>query len=127
MAAYQTSCPNCGAQLAPVALDPDTASWLCAHCALGWWTAELGAEARAAWRPQHRDFGHGPLARDIRAACHRERTEARTRGTSARLDQLALLDKATLDGLAKRLANRPGIEAFVAAVEAAVKARSATP
>lgn len=50
------SCLICGSQLAPVALR-HTPAWLCAGCCHSFTNAELTPEARAAWRPQYRDFG----------------------------------------------------------------------
>ncbi len=71
------TCPRCGAQLEPVALDPQTAPWLCAlannGCAHGWWNAELTSAAHLAYRVPHGDFGHGLVASDISAARIAER------------------------------------------------------
>lgn len=121
--AVTLDCPQCGGPLAPVILDPETAPWLCNHCALGFWSAELSNAARKDWRPKERDFGFN--ARELRAACLRERTEARQRGTSLREDMVGQLSGAQLASAKAWLSQRPAAAAVLALVEAAIAAREA--
>lgn len=87
---YHTDCPSCGRPLEVAAtrsLDPDTAPWLCNACRRGFWAAELSAEARAAYRVEFHDYGHGPAATAVRRAVQAEWLHAHARGTSLRSDQ----------------------------------------
>ena len=100
--AYLLSCPNCGAPVTLVALTARTAPWLCGPprgCSRGWWPSELTAGARVAWRGSHKDFGHGPAGRAVRAAVEGDVAAAVARGTSVPPDRLGLLDAATLGRL----------------------------
>lgn len=114
------TCPACGHPLQPVALDPDTAPWLCppTGCRSGWWVSELTTQARNAYRHGNRDFGFGPHRGAIQAQVELERVAARQRGTSALPEQLPLLPSAELT----RLANGPDTE-FVALVTAELARR----
>lgn len=56
-----TTCLACGQELTVFIGDPDCAPWLCNTDRLAFWTCELAPEARQAYRPQHRDFGHRPV------------------------------------------------------------------
>ena len=96
------TCPNCGSSLSPIALDPNTAPWLCSHCKLGWWSTEITPQARAAWHGPSRSF-HWRNAPAIRAAVDQERAEAQSRGTSLRIDQINLFDSTTLATLQAKL------------------------
>lgn len=112
MTTYLTSCPKCGGQLAPVALDPQTAPWLCASCGLGFFAAELSPAARSAYRPQFRD--HGTSAHAIHLARDAELAEAHARGTSARDDQIGILDDGQLAFVASRVNVHPAVKSAVA-------------
>ena len=114
--AYSSACPNCGAPLSPVVLDPDSAPWLCSVCHLEFWVAEL--EQPKNWQPLLRCFGHaGLVAR--RDAVEAERQEAHRRGTSVRRDQLGLLDPGQL----KHLSKLSGDKGFAAEVAKTMKAK----
>lgn len=115
--AYTQSCPACGRQLQPVALDPQTAPWLCNTCCLGFWVAEL--EQSHMWHHTLRSFGHaGHAAR--RAAVEAEAAAAIARGSSAREDQLMLLSLSQLQAIQKKASGT-----FLALVTAAIKAKGA--
>lgn len=116
MGAYPTVCPNCGGQLEPVVLGPESAPWLCHGCGLGFWAAEL--RQSAAWDRGYRCFGHAGMAARVEAV-HAEAVQAVARGSSARPDQLALLPTAVLERLAQVSSDRT----FVAQVQAALTAR----
>lgn len=93
---YPTKCPSCGASLQPVALDPETAPWLCPifHPGLrGFFTAELTS---GLFRSQHSDFGFSPDRLTLREAVHAELAAARLRGSSLREDQIGLADVSLL-------------------------------
>ena len=111
---YLTSCLQCGGQLAPVALDPQTAPWLCAPCGLGFFSAELSPAARSTYRPLFRDHGTGPDADAIHATRDAELAEAHVRGTSARLDQIDSLTDGQLAFLAGRKNLSPPVPPAVA-------------
>ena len=101
--AHLLTCPNCGAHLTLVALSAKCAPWLCGPprgCSRGWWPSELTAGARGSWRGSHKDFGHGPAGRAVRAAVEADVAAAAARGTSVPPDRLALLDAVTLGRLA---------------------------
>lgn len=121
---YLTSCPNCGAQLQPVLLDPTVAPWVCVvpACRRGWFACELTAEARKAWVSAHRS--HTPTFRQatLDAALAAELAGAHARGSSARPEQLAVLDLASLNTLAALV---PPGGSFHAQVQAAITARQA--
>jgi len=120
---YLTTCPNDGAPLQPVALDPDTAPWLCNVCRRGWWVSELQTSARSAWRVQFQDFGFGDTMLSIREQVRQERVEAVTRGTSLRPEQLLVLPPEQLKGL--RLV--PGLSSdFMAVVKVVMQNRGVT-
>lgn len=69
----RTDCPNCGAQLTPVTgPGGDTPPWVCHLCRLGWWCAELTADAREAWQSCTQTFRWDALA-GIQAAIVLER------------------------------------------------------
>jgi hypothetical protein len=111
---YATTCPDCGSALSPVAQAPTAAPWLCRQCARGWWAAELTPEARAQYRPSRKDF-RPHIA--VRTAVEREAEVAVQRGTSLRLDQIALVHPTTLESIASiRLATD-----FAAAIAAHTK------
>lgn len=105
------TCPKCGAQLQPVALDPNTAPWLCRGCRRGFFACELTKEARAIYRPQHDDWGlgltplHTPRSQEI-AAAHQ-------RGTSLREDQFVHTPISVLTSLAKRAALGPEFQTLL--------------
>lgn len=109
---YSTACPKCGAQLAPVALDPQTAPWLCAGCHRGYWAPELSTRAREAFRHGHDDWG---IARPewLRLAVTAERDEAEARGTSLREDQFVHAPRELLAATSKRVRG-PFAEAIAA-------------
>lgn len=96
---YRTDCPKCGKPLAPVALDPDTAPWLCNECHRGFWSAELTDVARARYRHRHHDWGQGAPAQAIRRSVQTEWLQAHARGASLRPDQLRAAHKDHLIGL----------------------------
>jgi hypothetical protein len=108
---YPTTCPKCGAQLQPVALDPYTAPWLCRICARGWWSAELSTSARSIYRQTHGDFGFSPERIAIQASIAIEIEEARVRGTSLREDHFTLTNPSVL----ANIAHRPGLDPTFAA------------
>jgi hypothetical protein len=117
---YLTSCPNCGQQLQPVALGPDSAPWACHTCRLSFWVAELSTAARAAWWPSVQS--HDPAVRQatIGPALAAEISAAYARGTSALPEHLPVLPAATLATLAKIVG--PG-SVFGAQVAAAAKVK----
>jgi hypothetical protein len=96
---YLTTCPNCGVEMTPHAGYPDSAPWLCAHCHRGFFVAELSPAARQAYRPLFHDWGMGAEGRAIREAVQQELTEARWRGTSARVEHLGFLESGHLEQL----------------------------
>lgn len=98
---YPVKCPKCGGTVSPVALDAQTAPWLCSRCARGWFSCEL-AVAHLLFRQQYGDFGFGPPAEDLRKQAHQERVDAAVRGTSLREDQLGLTPEDVLKGVATR-------------------------
>ena len=80
-----TTCPACGQELAVFIGEPDCAPWLCNTDRLAFWSVELSPEARAAYRPAHRDFGHKPVTVGGVALEHARLVEivaARLRNTS---------------------------------------------
>lgn len=99
---YSTVCPNCGQQLAPVALDPQAAPWLCNVCGRGWWVTELSVSARAGWDHGSRSFARALLP-GLRASVDQELGAAVDRGTSALPEHLPLLDAGQLSALLRRL------------------------
>lgn len=99
---YALMCPRCGGPLQPVALDAQSAPWLCGLCRLGFFASELSSTARAAYRPLHRDFGLGPMRRVLSGLVAQERAGAESRGTSLREDQLHLVPVRTLTMLRAR-------------------------
>ncbi len=121
--AYLLTCPNCGAPVTLVALGAQSAPWGCWRCSRGWWPSELSAAARVSWRPVHKDFGHGPVGRLVRAAVDVDRATAAKYGTSALPDRLALLDAATLKRLS---ADRRVDVTFRGWVQAEITARATT-
>ena len=114
---YLTTCPSCGAQLTPFAGYPDAAPWGCVPCHRGFWTSELSHEARARYRPQFHDWGHGEDAHALREQVHQERERARQRGTSMLPEQVGMFPKDHLHQI-KRL---PLHKDFKALVEDALK------
>ena len=119
---YATTCPKCGAQLQPVALDPLTAPWLCPISARGYWASELSASARAAYRPADDDWGFGLSRAPIAAEIVLEVSDAQMRGTSLRDDQFTLTPLAVLTNLA---ANRSVNPTFTAQIEVELHNRAA--
>ena len=116
---HPVTCPKCGGQLQPVALDPNTAPWLCPICSRGFWASELTNESRALHRPNHDDFGFAPVA--LRASVELEIADAQTRGTSLREDQFTLTPTQVLDSLA----TRPGLDpTFLASLHADISSRA---
>lgn len=103
---HPITCPKCGAQLQPVALDPYTAPWLCANDARGYWATELTTEARALFRPHHDDWGLSTVRVSMAASVELEIADAQARGTSLRPDQFTLTPTSVLSSLA----SRPGVD-----------------
>lgn len=99
---YLTSCPNCGAQLAPHAGHPDAAPWVCHGCHLGFWTSELSHEARELYRPKFHDWGFGENSQTLRTTVHLEHAAAHKRGTSALPEHLGQLEPEHLKQLQRR-------------------------
>ena len=142
---YLATCPECGATLQAVVLDPDTPPWVCTICHLGWWVSELQTPVRSEWDSRTRSFHFRSLPA-LREAITQERATAAVLGTSVRVDQLNLLPLTALQALATKIAskipppytpppstlnpNRTPIVAtgplvtFLAQVDAAVKART---
>lgn len=117
-------CPNCGRSLVPVALDPQSAPWMCPSaggCGRGWWAREIAPDAASAWRSAQHDFGFGVFAQTLRRDVKAEHAAAHERGVSVREDQLPLLDPAALAALLAVWGPRVDA-AFLALVQAAVKA-----
>ncbi len=100
---YHARCLLCGGHLIPAVGSAATAPWRCPVCFVAFWAGELTPEARSAWRKHHRDFGpsNTDSARVVRSAVKAEMEAAAARGVSLRPDQLGLVDKATLAGLAR--------------------------
>ena len=94
---YRTDCPRCGKELQPVALDADTAPWLCNDCHRGFWSAELTDVARARYRPARHDWGLGTPAQALRRSVQTEWLAAHGRGTSLRPDQLRMVPRTVLE------------------------------
>lgn len=112
---YLTTCPKCGAQLQPVALDPATAPWLCANDARGFWAAELSTSARTVYRPRHDDWTLSGARAPIQADVDAEIAQAQSRGTSLREDQISLASA----GVLQSVVGRRGVDtAFAALVTA---------
>ena len=119
--AYILSCPNCGGAVSLVVLGAQSAPWGCWRCSRGWWPSELTAEARVAWRGSHKDYGHGPAGRLVRAAVDGDVATAVKYGTSVPPDRLGLLDAATL----KRLSGDTRVDAtFRGWVDAEILSRA---
>ena len=142
---YSPTCPECGATLQAVVLDPDTPPWVCTISHLGWWVSELQTPVRSEWNSRTRSFHFRSLPA-LREAITQERATAAVLGTSVRVDQLNLLPLTALQALATKIAskipppytpppstlnpNRTPIVAtgplvtFLAQVDAALKART---
>lgn len=118
--AYLMSCPNCGQQLAPVALDPQAAPWLCAVCSRGWWVSELSVVARVGWDHRTCSFQWSVLRGTVAPARVAEWLSAEARGTSLLPEQFMLVTVAQL----ARAAADPRVSAsYAAQIEAAITAR----
>lgn len=91
---YPTTCPECGAQLVPVALDPQTAPWLCETSMLGFWATDLSPANRAHWGKRGFTLGHHTAL--MHSARQDERLTAEANGISLREDQLGSATLATL-------------------------------
>ena len=96
---YKTDCPQCGKELQPVALGPDTAPWLCGPtgCSLGFFACELTATARKSWG--HHGFIHGPHSEQLHADRLAEFAQSVSRGTSLREDQIGIASTELLQSL----------------------------
>ncbi len=99
---YALDCPACGGQLQPHVGEAQSCPWLCNNCHLGFWTAELQPGTRAHYRPHLKDWGWGAHIQPLRLARLTEFDEAKKRGSSAREDQLAMLDVTSLNGILTR-------------------------
>ncbi len=110
---YATTCPKCGAQLQPVALDPLTAPWLCPISARGYWASELSASARAAYKPADDGWGFGASRVVIESGIVLEISDARGRGTSLRSDQFTVTPLAVLTNLAANAGVNPTFTAEI--------------
>lgn len=118
---YLLSCPNCGAQLQPVVLGPDSAPWLCALCHISFWVAELSGQARDAWQPTVKCYDWRARREMLDRATADEAAAASLRGTSALPEHLGLLSAGQLSTLV-RVAQGP----FASRVKAAADAKAAT-
>jgi chitinase len=93
---YSIACPKCGGALSPVALDVQTAPWLCNHgCGLGFWSSELNATdlfdpATKSWK----------YDAQLQVNIASEIADANKRGTSLRDDQLTIADPSILQSVA---------------------------
>lgn len=76
-------CPRCGGALKAIALDWQTAPWLCAPCSRGWFQTEV--ENAHLYRHAFNDFGYFAF---IPEGVQAELAVARRNGTSLRVDQL---------------------------------------
>lgn len=85
---YSTKCPQCGGHLQPVALDAQTAPWLCNECHLGFWAVDLSTDARKSWG--HRGFVHDAGSQALHARRLQEHQDALVNGTSLREDQIGV-------------------------------------
>ena len=97
-----TTCLACGQELAVFIGDPDCAPWLCNTDRLAFWSCELAPEARAAYRPAHRDWGHKPVkvgGVPLEQARLVELVAARIRNTSLHPVALPLVPTAHLQDL----------------------------
>jgi hypothetical protein len=111
------SCPNCGAELAPTthSFAPDVAPWICNKCLQGWFPSELTDQARALWRPTHRDFGFDQDRVSIEIAVGGDRQAAAQRGVNTLPDQVPLLQEGHVEQIASMaLPDTPEAEAFKA-------------
>ena len=95
-------CPACGGQLQPHVGEPESAPWLCNTNRLQFWDCELAPEFRLHYRPHLQDWGYGVHVKELRLARAVEHDEAKKRGSSAREDQLAILDLPSLNGILTR-------------------------
>lgn len=97
-----TTCLACGQELAVFIGDPDCAPWLCNTDRLAFWSCELAPEARAAYRPTHRDWGHKPVkvgGVPLEQARLVEVVAARIRNTSLHPQALPLVPTPRLQAL----------------------------
>ena len=101
---HSLACPECGGQLQVVALDAQTAPWLCPGCGLGFFACELTSDSRARWG--QRTFTRGAHEAALVEAREAELDEARFRGTSLREDQFVHAEV----GLLERVAGHRGVE-----------------
>lgn len=97
--ALSTKCPKCQKALTPVALDPQSAPWVCNRCHLGFFVSELADSARAIFRPRHQDWGQGTPASAVRLDADAELDLAEARGTSLREDQIKKASTESLQSL----------------------------
>lgn len=82
-----------------------TAMWLCTPCGRGFWHCETSEEARAAYRPEHHDWGFDSVW--LHVAREREVREAHIRRSSLRPDHLPLIASDSLLLLSARLDLHP--------------------
>jgi hypothetical protein len=111
-----TTCLACGQELAVFIGDPDCAPWLCNTDRLAFWSCELAPEARAAYRPAHRDWGHKPVkvgGVPLEQARLVELVAARIRNTSLHPHALKLVPTTRLHTL-NRSRYSPSMQAAVA-------------
>ena len=95
-------CPACGGQLQPHVGSPESAPWLCNVNRLQFWDCELAPEFRVHYRPHLHDWGWGAHIEPLLIARLTEYDDAKKRGTSAREDQIPMLDVTSLNVLLKR-------------------------
>lgn len=96
---YPTTCPICGAQLQPVALDALTAPWLCPNDGRGFWAADLSAAARAVCDAKTWTWSDPKVHAAVRQERDAELVSAVQRGTSLRDDQFAYAHVSVLQGI----------------------------
>jgi hypothetical protein len=81
---YDIHCPQCGRLLTVVALDAQSAPWVCNECHLGFWAIELTDNARLHWGDK--SFERGSHEEWLRQEIKKEYEDAVERGTSLRED-----------------------------------------
>lgn len=99
------TCPNCGGELTPLILEPDTPPWGCYNgCERAWWEAELAA--RDLWSTQLRRFT-SPISYEA------EMQEAVQRGCSLRPDQVQFLGDREIQALSSLNVLPPSVQTEV--------------
>jgi hypothetical protein len=108
---YSYVCPGCGGPLQPLALDAQTAPWLCDVCHFGFWATDLGVAARKQWHGQ--GFTHGADSAQMHSDRMAEFAVAVTNGTSLREDQIGIASVSVLQSAMASASITPAFKALV--------------